>query len=861
MPGKMALVPLVLLAILCCPLASAAAAPESLPDPPDPQIWLRDVALLLSPEERAAFLSLPGESERAAFVERFWQVRDPYPETPRNELEERWMSGLAEARSRWGTLDDDRARLFLLQGEPSSAFEASCPGFPGAMELWVYEPRFRVKHRAVFVLVREGPPDGQHPARLWRPGDGAPSLPATPAASEACTGGSGSTLRKELIWLRLTGAENYRALAERALAPPKPAQPDWYAQLVSAMSATGTAEAPTLEAGLEVDYPGQVEERRVVRVMMTVPPGSLRPSAGAGPRAPQDLLVTGEVLHDRQVLDTFRYRFRVRPEELDGKGIPLAFERYLLPGFYRLKVKLEDLLSKSFFLGERELDVPGPDGSAAARVAAVPRPAADIAPLAGGPPADASAEIARLYTEASESVSRRVPGLRVFVPADTLLIGNVRFEAQVEPIPGLAADEQIERVAFLLDGRTVLTRNRPPYAVTLDLGPVPRAQTLKVEGMNAAGKILAADEMALNAGAQRFAVRLVEPRPDRPYRISLRARAEVEPPRGQSIDHVEFYLNEDLVATLYQPPFVQPITLPAQGGQAGYVRAVAYLADGAAAEDTVLLNAPAAPDAVDIRLIELYTTVVDRNGQPVEGLDGGKFKVAEDCVPQALRHVDRVVDLPVHVVTLIDNSGSMTGRMEATRTAALGFLRRILRPTDRAAVITFNRSPHVAVGFTQDLAQLSEGFTGLVAEDATSLYDSVAFALHFLMGVKGQRAILLLSDGQDRTSRFSFDQMLEYAHRTGITVYAIGLDLPDGARGDAAKKLERLAMETGGRSFFLKDTSGLEGAYQEIERDLRSQYRLTYQSTNTSTEDKFRTVQVQVAGAGLDARTISGYYP
>ncbi len=387
---------------------------------------------------------------------------------------------------------------------------------------------------------------------------------------------------------------------------------------------------------------------------------------------------------------------------------------------------------------------------------------------------------------------------------------------------------------------------------------MPRPQTVKVEGLDRTGKVLATDELALNAGAQRFSIRLLDPRPGREYRRSLRARAEVEEPEGETVERVELYLNEDLVATLYQPPYTQPIALPGKGAPAAYVRAVAYLTGGASAEDVVLLNAPDSPDALDVRLVELYTTVVDKTGRPAEGLGAGDFQVAEDGVKQQIRRLDRMTDVPVRIVALIDNSGSMRGRMEATRKAALGFLRRTLRPVDQAAVITFNQAPHVAVGLTHDIAELEEGFTGLVAEDQTSLYDSVVFSLHYLTGAKGQRAVLLLSDGVDRSSRFNFEQTLEYARRAGITVYAIGLDLPQG--GEASDKLTRLAAETGGRSFFLKGTDQLEGVYQEIERELRSQYRVAYQSTNTSPEDAFRAVQVKV-GTGLDARTISGYYP
>jgi Ca-activated chloride channel family protein len=834
--------PVLLVLILTVPAAGSAATPATNPAV-DPQAWLAEVDLLIAPREREAFLGLAGDAARRDFMERFWQVRDPYPETPRNELAERWASGVPEARRRWGTLADDRARVFLLQGEPNSSFEVRCPGRSEAFELWVYEPRFRVKHRAVLVFLA----GRQGPARLWRPG---PEAPSFPAADAGCSGGE--PLAREARWLRLAGEEHYRALVERALLRPKPSREDWFAGLAT-LATEIPAGAQTFQAGLEVDYPGQIEERQVVRVMMTVPPGSLRDR----PDRAQELLLTGEVLRDRKVLESFRYLFRVQPDAVEGQGIPLAFERLLLPGFYKLKVKIEDLLSKSFFLGERELAVPGPQPTAGALAAAGGGEAVGAVPAVAAP-APAGADF---WAEAGASLAAREPGLRVFSPAEDLLIGNVRFEARVDRIPGLAEAEQIDRVAFLLDGRRILTRTRPPFAVTLDLGPVPRAQTLKVEGLNRAGEVLASDELAINAGAQRFSVRLLEPRPNKPYRRSLRARAEVEPPPGQSVERVEFYFNEGLVATLYQPPYAQPVALPGKGAPAGYVRAVAYLADGAAAEDVVLLNAPEQPDAMDVRLVELFTTVLDRGGRPVEGLAGGEFQVAEDGVRQAIRRVDRVTDIPVRVVTLIDNSGSMRGRMEATRQAALGFFRRALRPVDQAAVITFNRAPHVTVGFTNDLARLEGGFTGLVAEDQTSLYDSVAFALHYLTGASGQRAVLLLSDGVDRASRFSFDQALEYARRSGITIYTIGVDLPQGERGEAADKLARLAAETGGRSFFVAGTAELDGVYQQIERELRSQYRITYQSSNTSTEDKFRAVHVELAQSGLEARTISGYYP
>jgi Ca-activated chloride channel family protein len=773
------------------------------------EAWLDEVALLIGNGEREAYLRL-GEAERQEFVRRFWEVRDPFPQTGRNELQEAWIARLAEARQRWD-LDDDRSRALLLRGEPDTSFEAGCPGAP-VYEFWVYEPTFQVKHRSVLVFTL-----GTGAAKLWQPGPDAPKL--HPPSVEGCS----KELLRESKWVFSLGDEQYRALVERTLARPRPNPRDWFTQLV-AISTDMPAEAPPTEralpAGLEVEYPARFEDNSVVRVMMTVPAESLSPPS-------HELLVTGQVLQDRGVLEDFRYTFRIDPRLESQPVIPLVFERYLRPGFYRLRIKLVDLITKRFFLGERELSVPAFDPAM-------------------------TASLHRLYEEADAALAASRPGVRLLRSADKLVAGNTRFEARVEG--------PVSQVAFLLDGRRIYTRTRPPYAVTLDLGDVPRLQKLQVEGLGANGEVLARDELVLNSGAQRFAVRLLDPQPGKAYRDSLRARVQVEPPQGERVERVEVWFNEERVATLYQPPYTQPILLP-KGKEVGYVRAVAYLPDGRAAEDLVLLNTREAPDAMAVRLVELFTTVLDGSGRPVQAVDPGIFRVLEDGVPQKVRIVEPVGETPIRVVTLIDNSLSMRERLEETREAALQFLQRTLRPADQAAVITFNRTPRVAVRLTNDMEELREGLTGLLAEDQTSLYDSLAYGLQYLSGVKGQRAVLLLSDGMDRSSRLTFEQSLECARRAGIAVYTVGLGLPDGAKGEAGDKLRRMAAETGGRSYFVESTAELDGIYQQIERELRSQYRISYQSSNNSPEDGFRAVRVAVAQKGMEARTISGYYP
>ncbi|MCB1055317.1 MAG: hypothetical protein KDD11_07355, partial [Acidobacteria bacterium] len=106
--------------------------------------------------------------------------------------------------------------------------------------------------------------------------------------------------------------------------------------------------------------------------------------------------------------------------------------------------------------------------------------------------------------------------------------------------------------------------------------------------------------------------------------------------------------------------------------------------------------------------------------------------------------------------------------------------------------------------------------------------------------------------------RFSFEETLEYARRAGITIYTVGLKLHDFA---ARNKLEQLSGETGGRSFFIGEVAELDEIYDLIQQDLRSQYLLAYQSSNTADDERFRSVEVRVKPDGLSAKTISGYYP
>jgi Ca-activated chloride channel family protein len=431
-----------------------------------------------------------------------------------------------------------------------------------------------------------------------------------------------------------------------------------------------------------------------------------------------------------------------------------------------------------------------------------------------------------------------------------MLAGKVRFDA-------LVTGDLVATVTFALDGQPILTKRSLPWSVELDLGHLPRSQVLRATAADASGRPLASDELVVNASAHRFAVTITEPSPGQRYQESVRVVAKVELPESEHLERLEIYRDETLVATLFQPPYEQPILLP-QGEQLTYLRAVGYLPDGADTEDHVFINAPAGLEEMRVQLVELYTAVVDRNDRPAEGLAAEQFAVKEDGVAQQLVRFERVRDLPIKTAILLDTSASMEKSLEEAQQAALSFFTDIVTPKDRAALITFNDRPRLQVKFTNELLSLGGGLAGLKAERGTALYDSIVFSLYYFNGLKGQRALVVLSDGKDESSKFSLPDTLDFARRAGVTIYSIGLGELE---RDARKALERLSTDTGGRSFFVADAKELAAIYQTIQEELRSQYLLVYQSTNAKNDKKFRSIDVRVKEPGLEAHTIRGYYP
>jgi VWFA-related protein len=812
------------------------AAIEKLPE--KYRAWLEEVSVLITKDERAAFLKIVEDYQRDAFIERFWQSRDPYPDTTRNELQERWAERVREARQSFGSLTEDRSRMMLLNGPPDAVINARCGTVSWPLQIWFYDGSERVSEKFFLFFVQRFSVGSY---RQWQPNEGVAALvqfatmtmsdsTALQQLAQGCS--NADDVVSAVNWAVRQGLLGYATLISKLEQPPDRPAGEWVGtfQAYSTELPIGSA---TFQAQLEVRYPARRQNRTVMQSVVAVP--LQQATRGEfGERRTYNFAVTGEVLRGDRLFESFRYKFDLDASQVTGDSMPLVFERYLRPGDYRLVVKLEDLNGKKFWRGAQAITVPTVEG-----------------PEAPGPPIDPQTK--QLLEEANAAIRSGENTVQIIPPRAELLTGLVRFDTFV-------TGETPTDVSFSLNGKPILTKRSPPWSVELDLGHLPRTHRLRVASRNSQGQELAWDEMPINANPNRFAVKLVEPRAGKTYSKSLRAEAEVETPEGQVVERVEFYLNEELVATLYQAPFTQAIVLP-PGDPIAYVRAVAFLPDGNSTERVVFVNAPENLEEVEVQFVELYTSVVDKAGRPVEGLEEANFKVFEDGVEQEVRRFERVTDLPIYVGLLLDTSASMEESLDQAQAAALKFIQETIQPKDRGMFIPFNDRPVMAVKATNDLSALAAGLAGLKAERGTALYDSLIFALYYFNGVRGQRAILLLSDGKDESSRFTFDDTLDYARRSGVAIYSIGLGLERGER-DARRKLAKLAAETGGESFFITSAEELPAIYSQIQRELRSKYLLAYQSNNPQPgSEKFRGVEVKVLKSGLEAKTIRGYYP
>jgi len=807
--------------------------------------FLTDVDPIMNPAEFDTFLILETDPQREIYITEFWRRRDVANGTTNHTFRDQYYDRLETVKETFKNVSSDRGRIFLIRGEPTERIIIDCKLLV-PVEIWKYDfvPGLGHNVRFLFYKPRMGidyklfmPIDNQDIKQLVSEdeigadmtGDGATTRVFGPVAPN--TSVTGVELRCK------DGDEFLRAVYQsqlnkfdlaRIFEPPQVNEEDVHKILRSVVLAT--PGAPHLANEISVKYPAKQGSRTDAEITIMVPRSQLTLKEVNNTKL-YSLDVTGEVLKDDQLFENYRYRFDY-PADIKDDKVAVVIDRFLRPADYMARVRVQDINSGAEAIVEQKITVPEIFDTPAQQKAKE----------------SATAALSQLKDDIDSNTTR----LRIVPLTDDLLSG-------IQHIETIAFGDDIKAVEFYLDGKKVMTKRQPPYTLDLDFGNVPQVRRVRAVALNASNEPVTGDELILNTGNDPFRVRIISPRIA--FKLHGRTRVEmaVNVPEGKKLDHLELFLNDTKMASLFGPPYVQTIEIPAQEG-VGYIRAVAMLKEDAQppVEDLVMINTPQFMEEVNVHLVELPTTVM-RNGHPINDLLEPAFKVMDEGKPVKVAKFEHVDNLPLSIGLAIDTSASMQPRMSEAQKAAAQFFTNVMRKGDRAFLVSFDSQPQLIQRWSPRLADMNAGLAKLRAEESTSLYDAVVYSLYNFLGVKGQRALVLVTDGMDTSSKFSFDQAIEYARRAAVPIYAIGIGIKM-SEVDTRFKLSRFCSETGGNAYYIDNAIQLGRIYTDIQNELRSQYILGfYPPEGVKPGSKWRAVEVQVSDG--KAKTIRGYYP
>ena len=270
--------------------------------------------------------------------------------------------------------------------------------------------------------------------------------------------------------------------------------------------------------------------------------------------------------------------------------------------------------------------------------------------------------------------------------------------------------------------------------------------------------------------------------------------------------------------------------------------------------------------SVPVDLVNVLFTVADRKGKFVTNLKKDDFKVLEDEKVQAITNFSSESNLPLTITLLVDTSGSIRDKLKFEEEAAIEFFYSTLqRGKDKALVISFDSGVDLLQDFTDDPERLADTIRKIRAGGGTSLYDAIYLAVNQkLAGQEGRRIVILITDGDDNSSRVSLTETLEAAQKNDVSIYSISTNSAaffgskEQERGD--KTLKKFAEETGGKAFFPLKIQDLANSFLDIHDELRSQYQIGYRPVNSKQDGTFRRIRVDVSDKRYKARGKPGYY-
>ena len=280
-----------------------------------------------------------------------------------------------------------------------------------------------------------------------------------------------------------------------------------------------------------------------------------------------------------------------------------------------------------------------------------------------------------------------------------------------------------------------------------------------------------------------------------------------------------------------------------------------------------VIKASDGPIVVNSDLVTMTVSVTDARGQPVLGLDKQDFQISDNKVAQDIAFFSDE-DIPASVAIVFDVSGSMSGQSIARAKEALSSFVQTSHRDDEYFLIGFNSRPQLLLGHTRDGDAIVRKLTYVEPLGQTALYDATYLAIAQLArGTRAKRVVLIISDGQDNNSRYSFGELRCSLSESDVLIYAIGFN--NGGATERANVygrllLDELASVSGGKAFFPANSAQMNEDFERIAVELRHQYSIGYRPANFVVDGKWHRLKIKVlptpASRRVFVRGREGYY-
>lgn len=267
---------------------------------------------------------------------------------------------------------------------------------------------------------------------------------------------------------------------------------------------------------------------------------------------------------------------------------------------------------------------------------------------------------------------------------------------------------------------------------------------------------------------------------------------------------------------------------------------------------------------VKVNLVNVLVSVLDEHNRPAPDLPVESFLLLDDDNPQKIEVFEKETQQPLDLALMVDASLSAQLEMPTQRAAAARFIQQVLRQGDRLAVYGFDEDVSQIAGFSDKVGPLQEAVRKIPQGAGTSIYDAILLSSRALerQGGDRRRVILLITDGGETTSHSDFEAARKSAVKAGALLYTI-LIRPvknESGRNTAGEHaLQTITDTTGGAMFFPDSPSQMDSIFDQINRELRTQYRLGYYPNPRGPADTYRKIDVSVTG-NYTVRHRKSYY-